>query len=150
MRPYKLYVRGYKGKTVFSKAIKWFTWGKYSHVSLVFHMGDRVEEIESIEGVGVAPPQTPRCASEHEFDELLVDLTHDQIVDCHIRFMSIVGSKYDKMGIVALLLRRNVHDLTKWICSEAVSWVLHPVKRISRRPPYKETPNSIMESYQIG
>ena len=145
----RVYVRGYKGQGFGSGFIKWWTRSKYSHVSLVFQMHGLPQEVESIQGKGLIM-HDPYSRSEKQFDELAVPITDEQIVDAHILAMSLVGAKYDYSGVASFLLRRKKHSLNKFFCSELVAYVLlkagYP---LTRREPYKETPDSVMESLRL-
>ena len=144
-----LYVRGYNGHGKGSGLIRWFTFGKFSHVSFVFEDASRREEIESIQGKGVVK-HTPWKEGEKDFVEYVVPISEEQILEAWFIAGSYEDAEYDKAGIFGLLLRRNKHNIDKWFCSELVAYVLlkvgHP---ISRREPYRETPTSVCESFRI-
>ena len=146
----KLIVRGYNGHGKGSNLIRWFTFGTFSHVSFVFEDKDRREEIEALQEAGVVR-HVPWAADHKDFSELVVPLSDEQILEAWFIAASFVGAEYDKAGIFGLLLRRNKHSLDKFFCSELVAYVLlkvgHPV---SRREPYRETPTSVMESFQLS
>ena len=149
MKPMKVYVRGYKGAGFGSSFIKRFTFGSYSHVSLVFHMHSAPQEIESIQGKGLIE-HAPYTPEEKVFDEWFVPLTYEQIIDTHILAMSLLGAKYDWQGIWGFLRRKKTHSKDKFFCSELVAYVLlkagYP---LSRREPYRETPSSVCESLRL-
>lgn len=145
----KLFVRGYTGQGFGSGIIKWFTRSKYSHVSLVFQMHGLPQEIEAIQGKGVIM-HDPYSRREKDFVEYAVPISETQIVDAHILAMSLVGAKYDWKGVFSFLLHRTKHTLDKFFCSEMVAYVLLKASYpTSRREPYKESPDSIMESFRL-
>lgn len=145
----KLYVRGYNGQGFGSGFIRWFTFGKYSHVSLRFDMGDYEEEIEAIQGRGVVR-HAPYTHDEKDFEEMVVPISDTQSIEAHIIAASLVGSKYDWKGIYGFVVRKKRHSPEKWSCQEIVAYVLLKVGYpLSRREPYRETPTSIMESFRI-
>ena len=147
MTDYKLYVRGYKGTSFFSKLIKRFTFGEYSHVSLVFKLKDRWEEIEAIEGKGVVA-HAPK--EEGNYTELLVPISREKVIDAHITAISMLNAGYDWTGIWGFLVRKTKHSVDKWFCSEYASYVLLKSKYpISRREPYQESPQSVMDSLRL-
>jgi len=142
----KVWIRGYEGAGFGSGFIKRFTFGRYSHVSLVFDMGYAVEEIEAIQGAGVIrhPPYTH---DEKVFDEMYVPLTQEQVIEAHMTAGSLVSARYDWAGIWGFMRRKKAHNPERWFCSELCAYVLlkagYP---LSRREPYRETPSSCMES----
>jgi len=145
----RLMVRGYKGQGWGSGLIKKFTRSEYSHVSLVFHLHGNVQEIESLQGKGLIQHK-PHKACHKDFVEYAVPLTYEQVVDAHILAMSLVGAKYDWSGVVSFLLHRTKHTLNKFFCSELVAYVLLRVGYpLTRRSPYKESPDSVMESLRL-
>jgi len=145
----KLFVRGYHGAGFGSGAIKWFTRSKYSHVSLVFHLHGDAEEIEAIQGSGVIRHR-PFTDLEKTFDEYAVPISEDQIIEAHILAMSLLGARYDWAGVYAFLLRRSKHSLDKFFCSEFVTYILLKIAYpVSRRLPYKHSPDTVMESYRL-
>lgn len=150
MKTISLSVRGYKGQGFGSGFIKRFTFGEYSHVSLVFRMHGREEEFESIQGKGVIT-HPPHSAEDKEFVELAVPMNEEQVVNAHITAMSLLGAKYDWAGVWGFVRRKKRHSPDKWFCSEYVGYVLFKsTYPVSRREPYRETPSTVMESYQIG
>ena len=147
MSKMRLLVRGYKGEGFGSGFIKRFTFGNYSHVSFVFDLNDMVEEIEAIQGKGVIRHKPKEDAA---FDELVVSLTEEQILDAHIWAVGLLDAKYDWKGIWGFMRRKNKHNIDKWFCSELVAYVLMKVGHpLSRREPYRETPTSVMESLEL-
>ena len=142
-------VRGYTGQGFGSGFIQRFTRGKASHVSLVFHMGHSVVEVEAIQGKGVIvhPPHTRATKTYHE---LSVPLTYEQVIDAHAFAMSVEGAKYDWLGVFSFALHRKKHSLNKFFCSELVALTLlkagYP---LSRREPYKESPASVVASLRL-
>ena len=145
----KMWVRGYKGAGFGSWFIKKFTFGEYSHVSMVFQIGHVYEEIEAIQGRGVIRHE-PYAYDEKDFDELTVPLTEEQVLTAHIEACSLVGSAYDWKGVFGFVVRKTKHNIFKWFCSEADAYVLYKANYpLSRREPYRETPSSVMESLRL-
>jgi uncharacterized protein YycO len=147
MKTISCHVRGYKGQGFGSGFIRRFTFGEYSHVSFVFDLGHKVEEVESIQGKGLIahPPITDKA-----FDEFFVPLSYEQIVEAHSIACSLIGAKYDWRGVINFVRRKKTHNPDKWFCSELVAFVLHKVGYdVSRREPYRETPSSVCESLRL-
>ena len=145
--PHEVYVRAYKAQGFVGKAIKWFTFGDYSHVSLVFDFEGRGQiEYESIQGAGVichAPTELK------EYDLFRVPLNHAQVQLAWHWAKSIRG-KYDWGGIWGFMRRKERQSDRKWFCSEYVAYVLlkagYP---LSRRDPYRETPTTVAETLRL-
>jgi uncharacterized protein YycO len=143
-------VRGYTGTGFGSGFIQWWTRSPISHVSLVFHMGHTVEEVEAIQGAGVVR-HTPHSKDDKVFKEWDVPLSYEQVLEAHTLACSLVGSKYDWQAIRAFVVHRRSHNAYKWMCSELVAYVLWKVGyRLSRRKPFMETPPTICESYRLS
>jgi len=146
----KCFVRGYNGLGKGSDFIRWFTFGKFSHVSMVFELPTGVsEEIESIQGSGVIIHE-PWTHDQKDFVEMQAPLTTEQAVDARILFRSFEDALYDWRGIYGFMIRKKRHSADKWFCSEVVAYVLlkagYP---LSRREAYRETPTSVMESLRL-
>lgn len=145
----KVWVRGYNGQGFGSGFIRRFTFGSFSHVSLVFEICDTYEEIEAMQGKGVIY-HTPYTHDEKDFVEYKAPLSEEQILCAHIDARSLVGSAYDWKGIWGFVRRKNKHNAYKWFCSEFVAYVLlkagYP---LSRKEPYRMTPSDVMESLRV-
>ena len=145
----KVEVRGYKGAGFGSKFIQRWTRSEYSHVSLVFHMGHSVEEVEALQWKGVIAHK-PHCHKKKDFDTYKVPLTYEQVLEARELALSFVGAKYDWTAIRSFIRHRRSHSLDKWICSELVAYVLLKVGYpLSRREPFLETPSSDCESLRL-
>ena len=148
---FKVYVRGYRGDTFFSKAIKWITRGEYSHISLVFKDLETKSytEIEALEGRGVIQ-HLPNLEDTYDFDEYYVPLDLEQAYTAYEEAKKLLGGKYDKKGVAGFLIHRKMHSPVKWFCSELAAYVLlNAGYALSRREPYRETPSSVMESLRL-
>jgi hypothetical protein len=150
MNPISVRVRGYSGEGFGSSFIKWFTFaGKdgVSHVSLVFTFDNGSEiEFEAIQGKGIVN-QYPRQGA---FKEYSVPLSREQVETAYMVASSIHG-KYDWKGIWGFIVKKNKHHPDKWFCSEYVAYVLYETGYpLSRRDPYRETPQTVCDSLRIG
>lgn len=143
-------VRGYEGAGLGSPLIRWFTRNKFTHVSLVFKLGDCYEEVEAIQGKGVIAHEPHKQSRRKVFTEFDLPLTYEQILDTHILVKSLVGSKYDWAGIKSFLVHRKKHSEDKWFCSELVAYALlkagYPVSRLS---PHLESPATVCSSLRL-
>ena len=135
----RLFIRGYRGAGFGGRFIMRFTFGGFSHVSLVFkHTDLPATEIQSIQGRGVY---------EEDFidkpDTVLyaVPCNTDQFNEAYELAKSLCGCKYDWAGIFGFMLRKKKENPDKWFCSELVAYVLLKVGIILQRlPPWKQSP----------
>lgn len=142
-------IRGYNGHGFGSSFIRRFTFGNYSHVSIVFDTNHGEEEYESIQGRGVIV-HAPYTREEKDFVELLVPINEEQRILAHITAMEMLGSSYDWLGIWGFMVRKDRHSKDRWFCSEYVAYcLLKAGYALSRREPYRETPDSVMMSYRL-
>ena len=145
----KCLVRGYKGAGFGAGFIKWFTFSKFSHVSLVFDMGHDVHEIEAIQGKGVVR-HAPHSIKDLDFVEYNVPLSHDQILIAHQEATELLDSDYDWSGVWGFVQRKKKHNKFKWFCSELVAYVLFKAGyMLSRRKPFQETPATVCDSKRL-
>ena len=146
----KLYVRGYKKLGACSWLIRKFTFGTIAHTSLVFDLDDgKYIEIEALQGKGVIS-HLPRNPKEFDFIEYAIPVDDERVLECYVDSKATVGHKYDLKGIWGFVVRKDKHNPEKWFCSEHVAYRLLKIRyAISRRPPYKETPTSVCESYRL-
>jgi uncharacterized protein YycO len=100
----------------------WFTHATYTHVALVAPDGSEV-----IEASGVGKPQGVRVMSmeiwaskhpgfvlrkiEHPYPEKVWTIASSQI-----------GKGYDWLFLLSYLIRRDVQDKSKLVCSELIEW----------------------------
>ena len=145
-----LKVRGYNGQGFGSGFIRRFTFGNFSHVSLVFEWNNgECEEIEAIQGKGVIMHK-PWSADEKDFIELDVPVTEAVAFEVFIEAHGKLGAKYDWKGIWGFVRKKNRHNPNKFFCSELVAYALYKAGYpLSRREPYRETPTSVMESLRL-
>jgi len=142
-------VRGYEGQGAGSGVIQKFRRSRFSHVSLVFTLGEFPTEIEAIQGKGVVK-HYPYLRAEKNFIEYDVPLTEDQALDALQTADSLVGSKYDWLGAAGFVTMRKKHDPFKWFCSELVAYsLLKAGYALSRRDPYLEAPDTVMGSFRL-
>ena len=139
-------VRGYRGKGFGSGFIKRFTFGGYSHVSLVFAWEGKTTECESIQRKGVVAHKP----NDGDFDELSIPISEADAEKLYFSCLDLVGAEYDWSGVWGFVRRKLKHDPFKWFCSEYVAYLLLMVGYpLSRREPYRETPSSVMESLRL-
>jgi hypothetical protein len=143
-----IYIAGYRGKGAGGRAIKWFTFSPYSHVSMVFDMGDHGLEYESIQRKGVHKQIFDPAA---DCDLYPLKVYADEEMDAIRAWESILGAKYDWTGIWGFLVRKKRELLSRWFCSEAASWVCRTIgKRLSRKKDFQHTPGDVCASMVLG
>jgi uncharacterized protein YycO len=145
----KVEVRGYTGQGAGSKWIQRWTRSNTSHVSLVFHMGGSVQEVEAIQFKGVVVHE-PHSARDKTFVEYDVPLSYEQVMEARELALSLVGAKYDWKAIWGFARHRKTHSLNKWFCSELVAYcLLKATYPLSRREPFLESPATVCESLRL-
>lgn len=145
----KLYIAGYKGAGFGGGLIKWFTFGGYSHVSLVFvgsAMGNL--EIDALQGKGVSCRVDGQIKNPRDLFEVSADA--DRVQSIYATAQTLCGRKYDWRGIYGFLRRKKRENPNKWFCSELVA---HCLKEngieLLRLPAWKQTPVMVCSSLQI-
>ena len=114
----------YKGVhgNIFDWLILLWTWGKYSHVELVF--GDNTSFSSSQWDSGVRFKKINYShLNRWDFIELPFDADEEEVIKEKCK--KLVGKAYDWIGIIFdQFLPLNIHDQDKWWCSEVVANVL--------------------------
>jgi uncharacterized protein YycO len=145
----KVCVRGYTGQGAGSKWIQKWTRSNTSHVSLVFHIGGDVQEIESLQFKGTVSHK-PHSSKKKTFIEYDVPLTYEQAFEARELALSLVGARYDWKAIWGFARHRKTHSLDRWFCSELVAYcLLKAGYPLSRREPFLETPATVCESLRL-
>lgn len=144
----KLYVAGYKGAGFGGRFIKWFTFGGYSHVSLIFVQGETRIEIDALQGAGVTSRNDGNIKNER--DLFLVKTTEKQFWQVYNAAVELIGTKYDWRGIYGFLARRKRENSKKWFCSELVAHCLDIAGiKLLNLPPWKISPVMVCASTVI-
>ena len=111
-------VAAYKGKSWVSKAIKWQTWGNYSHIGIILPDGKIVEAWQGTNNVRIINHLGDGHAKGTEVDIYHVPMTDEQEHKFTQEALSCVGKKYDYWGIVGFLARKHYANDDKFFCSE--------------------------------
>lgn len=134
----------FNGASAISRAIKWFTWGPYSHAA--WWHGFRGEVTEAWKGgvrqCRVWESHTPGT----QIDLFIVDrATHDQLMDAESFIVDQLGKPYDYMSVMRFVSRRSTASRwqTSWFCSELIfAGCAHAkVDLLARVPPSKVSPS---------
>ena len=155
----KVYVVGYKGAGFGGGLIKWFTFGGFSHVSLVFEgTAEELEiepvspsnlpvrvEIDAIQGRGVTRRLFGAITGKR--DVFAVDCSSGVAMKIYKTACALVGCGYDWAGIYGFLRRKKRENPYKWFCSELVAHCLkkHNIVLLNL-PPWKQSPVMICAS----
>jgi uncharacterized protein YycO len=122
-----LYIQLHKGRSFFSRLIKWQTRSPYSHASVWFvdhadpHGGVVIESMEG-KGVRAVPADWYGAlrAEGHIALYTVPSLTDGQIALIRSFMEGQIGLKYDWHAVFKFVTRRaHAHD-DKWFCSELV------------------------------
>lgn len=113
----------YQGRSLVSRAIKFRTWSKYSHVSSIHPDGSVVEAwVKS-----AVVRRTLRPSQGHTPGTVIdcfawPELTKGEVEALHEFYVAQVGKPYDFLGALGFLRRQHLgapgHDGRSWFCSE--------------------------------
>ena len=132
-------LRFYNGKGLFSKLIKWRSWGEYSHVDIVM---PNYTLIGAIGGKGGVVLHTSYPAKSY--------VTYDVPVPNAIEglgwLVNQIGKPYDWTAIGAFITRTDWDDESKWFCSELATATLMKagLPPILGGEPYMISPNDLL------
>jgi len=137
----------YKGKSPVSRAIKWVTWGDYSHASWI------CEDESCIEAWMVGGVRHTRhwCMDHTPGTEIdfynIHGLTNEQRAGIEEFLLRQVGKGYDFRGITRFLSRRapnngDIDSLLRWFCSVLIFAAVQKVRRplLQRVMPHQVHP----------
>jgi len=151
-----LYVAGYQGKDWWSRAIRWQTWSKWSHVALVWREPDQpfaiCPMVEAWPG-GVRRQPTPY---EGHAPGTVVDffsvvgLSAKQADDAWKWALGTVGERYDYWSVIRFVPRWLMPAAGRdaWFCAEHVFTALGRVEWpvLLRTDPAEVSPGMIIRS----
>lgn len=131
-----------------AKFITVLPYREFSHVSRVFHFTDGTcLEFESIQGRGVChhAPTVGRA-----FEAYMKILDHDEMQELY-QFQILIKGRYDWGGIMGFVFSRKKQNPLKWFCTEYLAYADYKTRNpVSRKDPYRETPQSFRDSLAIG
>jgi len=139
----RVYVCGYKGRGLIGRAINWFTYGKISHVSLVFELSSgQWIEIESMQPKGVRERSWQGEGSLFE-----VPCCYSQKKTIYATARNLIKSKYDFVSILGFITRKSMNSSNRFHCGE---FALHCLAKggveLQRMPHHKAHPTIICAS----
>lgn len=141
-------IAAYKGKSLISKAIRWQTRGKYSHVAVMLDDGRIIEAWHNPAKVRVITSLSEGHTPGTKVDIFEVETTPDQEVRIAEFLLDQVGKKYDFGGVLRFLSRRNKNNPQMWFCSKlAFSCFLYGgIELLKRIEPYQVAPVTMVRS----
>lgn len=114
----KLYFTGYKGISLISKLIKYWTRSEYSHVEQCLNI-DTLKGYGAYEGhkVGYLYPSYHKKGTPYDIFEL--ECTDEQYEKFNYFKRMQEGKGYDYKGIMGFVTNKEkMNDINKWYCSE--------------------------------
>src|SRR5690348_13001087 len=92
-----------KGRSLISRDIRWLTWGKYSHVALLFSDGTVIEAVWP--RVRQLPLAAWKAQQDSPYDILKLDATAEEESLMRAFADKQVGKKYDILGDLKFITR---------------------------------------------
>jgi len=136
----------YKGTSIISKAIRWYTRGQYSHVAVILDDGRIIEAWHNPASIRII-----NSLSEGHTKGTVVDIFEVKLEDeaAAINYaLSCIGIKYDFLGIFGFISHKDLDNRGKMFCSEfAMNICLKGKTKVLRRvPSYKVSPSYLSTS----
>jgi hypothetical protein len=130
-----------KGSTLFSRLIRIYTCGIYSHAELVFSDGRSFSSDETDGGTR----WKDWTMTDDEWDFLDVPMTAAQEADVRTFCNSELGSKYDMRGIAFsfLPIPIGIQSADKWFCSEICVAAIQREGYLTGYTPASISPNKM-------
>lgn len=140
----------YCGRSLVSRAIRWRTWSKYSHVSWIDSKDMSVYEAWYPEGVRQNPNINFGHTPGTRIDLFSIKGMTDEHRDSLRSWLRTqIGKPYDLWAILGFVLRRELQDEDAWICSELIfrGMQLSGIDLLSRRiTPSRVSPELLSTS----
>ena len=115
-------ILAYRGKSLISKAIRFQTRSKYSHIAVMLDDGSVIEAWHK-GGVRKSPSPSTLHSPGTKVDVFRIDAKFDK--DTANRFLhEQVGKKYDFKSVARFLSRRKTRHNNKYFCSELAEFAL--------------------------
>jgi len=117
-----LKILAYQGKSLISKAIRFQTRSKYSHIGTKFKDG-RVVEAWHKNGVQMSPNASTLHTPGTKVDVYRIDGDIDEAMAERFLYDQI-GKKYDFNSVARFMSRRKAIENGKWFCSELAEYAV--------------------------
>lgn len=108
----------YKGKSFISRAIKFVTWGEYSHTAIILAPDQIIEAWQGSNSVRVIEHISDGHKPGTPVDIYSVHMGAEQERVFREFVLAQVGKKYDFWGIAGFLRRKDLQRGESWFCSE--------------------------------
>lgn len=139
-------IAAYKGISLKSRLIRFLNWSDYSHVSWVSAHGWEIEAWSSgVRKLAVAhSDHTPGT----EVDLFAADLNPAEEVLLENWLHRQIGKRYDWLGVLRFLTRRDVPNPLTWFCSRLLFAAFLAIRRplLLRIPAHKVYPGMMVYS----
>ena len=158
----KLYLGFYSGTSLISRLIRWQTWSKYSHVSMIiadsdnvkkwieyeaWHVSDKTKWYRPLAGYFQKVPFGKNHKKGTKVDLFEVEgITSLQIDLCKEQAENFARKKipYDYSGVSGFLVRKPYGDNNKLFCSESIVEILKFASiKIINVESYKTSPGTL-------
>jgi uncharacterized protein YycO len=138
----------YKGKSWISRAIKFVTWGQYSHTAIILGNGSIVEAWQGSNSVRVIKHISDGHKPGTPVDIYSVRMGAEQERVFREFIASQIGKKYDFWGIAGFLRRKDLQRGESWFCSElfAAGCEKAGVKLLNNVRPSQVSPSMVTRS----
>lgn len=140
----------YRGTSMLSRAIRWFTRSHYSHVAYEQSNGNLIEAWTH--GVRmVADYATDHTAGTAVEWYRVEGVTPEQRERAETFMRKQLGKKYDVRGILGFLRHRDIENQERWFCSELVFEAFRQagVELLARVPAFKVSPGDLNQSPRL-
>jgi len=140
-------IAAYKGKSLLSIFIKFFTWSKYSHVSVLFENGNEYEAWQK-GGVQIVPIFGMNHKKGTVIDLYKLKTTDEEEQKAELFALSQLGKKYDYWAILGFMIRKNIHEKKALVCSEYVFSICLSIGKVllNNLKAYQVSPRDITTS----
>jgi len=115
----QIQIIAYKGKSLFSKLVRWKTSSQYSHTEVINNYElNGFDTFGAINMKGVMWCKINWHTKGTPYDVYSIDITEEQYINFWKFLMKQRGKKYDVKGIFGYVANKPYDDINKWYCSE--------------------------------
>lgn len=141
----KVRIALFRGRGLMSALIRWQTWSDYSHAAIVLPDGSIIEAWQGL-GAGVRRKWIEDWEGIDVFDVDWLSEKTSKDVESFARTQ--IGKRYDYLGVLRFLNRRQIVSNGKWFCSELVfaAFYLSNIDLLARTEPCRVSPGLLARS----
>jgi len=142
----------YKGTSFVSRAIKFVTWGRYSHTAIILADDIIVEAWQGSNSVRIIKSLSNGHKPGTHIDIYSVRMGAEQERVFRQFVLDQVGKKYDFWGIAGFLRRKDLQRGESWFCSElfAAGCEKAGVHLLNNARPSQVSPSMVTRSLATG